>query len=603
MTDIDEEMKNIFCDEALDMITRWESILLELSKAPSADLLQELFRIAHNLKGGSRAIGLNEFGSLVHVIEDAITLLRDGKVPLTVKNISLLFKCQKTLFNWVAAVRMGNSFDEDYSGLVVDVKSISEMDSPNNKSIGETIDPPVVKENNKIDESDKAPLAPVADKIADKITDPGVHTVTKNIDLSEAKNSNSKKNAANNNESIRVQAFKLDELAAMIGELSIHQSILAHLNLDLKIKDKTYVNSLLLGQKLTRQLYDKVLGLRMQPIQSLFQRLERNIYELSQALGKNVVVDLEGSEVELDKMVIEKLVDPLTHIVRNAIDHGIESQEQRDLQGKTGTGKITISAKQETSGIIISVSDDGKGLNTEKIRSKAVEKGLIKENAALVEEQIFQLIFLPGFSTADKVTDVSGRGVGMDVVRKMIEQLKGRVKIESQLGVGSKFHIYLKTSMSLVDGLIVMLAGQLYVIPVDSIEEIIRFGDCDFDSTKSMIYLRNHVIPIEDLSKLLKHHHRHKELSSSEKLNTKILQREESTLLIGKSGDSRLAFLVDKVIGQQQIVVRPLYENISGLNGIMGGSILGNGEPGLIIDLEILISNYVSQYQLKGISA
>ncbi|MDH4468961.1 MAG: chemotaxis protein CheA [Bacteriovoracaceae bacterium] len=597
MGEFEDEMRVIFCDEATDLLLRWESVALELSKKVKIELLQEIFRIAHNLKGGSRAIGLVEFGNFVHKVEDGITLLRDEKVPTSIKCISLLLKAQKILMEWITATKEGTEYTDDTSAFLAEYQSAmktenedkqpelvldSDMSAPPSQDLfSET---PESTESSKVVEIKKISEPPISSDI--------VATSVKTDEPVKLKNTKTA-----NQESIRVPANKLDELAACIGELSIHQSIMWHLNSDLKIKNKIFLNSLQVGQKLTKELYDRALGLRMQPIQSLFQRLERNILDLSQNLNKTVKVILEGSDVELDKTVLDKMVDPLTHIVRNAIDHGIEKNEERLQKGKDANGTIKISAKQDTSGVVITVSDDGKGLNRSKIISKAVEKKLISHANNMSDEQVLKLILLPGFSTADKITDVSGRGVGMDVVSKAIEELRGKIHIESVENSGSNFNISLPTSVSIIDGLIVKLTDQLYVVPVDSIEEVINLADCEFDNNKSMIYLRDQVIPIQKLASILKHSSESNHPKNNEKNN------ESGIFLIAKRQQGKVAFLVDAVLGQQQIVVRPLNQNISGLVGIMGGTILGNGEPGLIIDMHTILKNYVAKFEDKELSA
>lgn len=396
---------------------------------------------------------------------------------------------------------------------------------------------------------------------------------------------------AASNETIRISAHKLDQLIQVIGELSIHQSIIWHARGEQNNNSKMYTNSVQLSQKLTKELYDRALSLRMQPLQSVFQRLERNITDLSRDLLKPVKIDILGSEVELDKTVIEKIIDPLTHIVRNAIDHGIEPAEARLSSGKSETGLIQICARQDTFGVELVVKDDGKGLASEKIRKKAIEKGLISENKSLSEKEIFNLIFLPGFSTAEKVTDVSGRGVGMDVVRRTLEDLRGTIDIDSRVGQGTTFTITLPTSVSIIDAMLVKISGHNYVIPVGVVEEVITFDESDIELKQKMLNYKGKVLPIQNLNQLMNTKNR-----SYDKDQKK---SDLSTVIVCKHGESQIGFLIDKIIEQQQIVIRPLNENISGAFGILGGTILGNGEPGLIVDIPALTQHYVNESRFK----
>ena len=280
----------------------------------------------------------------------------------------------------------------------------------------------------------------------------------------------------------------------------------------------------------------------------------------------------------------------MTHIVRNAIDHGIEKTEDREKSGKAVGGLIQIIARQDTFGVELVVKDDGKGLAAQKIRQKAIEKGLINENKVLSEKEIYNLIFLPGFSTAEKVTDVSGRGVGMDVVRRTLEDLHGSIVIDSVEGKGTTFTITLPTSVSIIDAMLVKISGHNYVIPVGAIEEVLTFDENDINFKKKMINYKDKVLPIQNLNTLLSSKNRYEKPDGHSQLNT---------VIICRHGENYLGFLIDKIIEQQQIVIRPLNENISGAFGILGGTILGNGEPGLIVDIPAVTNFYVNESRFK----
>jgi two-component system chemotaxis sensor kinase CheA len=328
----------------------------------------------------------------------------------------------------------------------------------------------------------------------------------------------------------------------------------------------------------------------MQPISNVFQKLERNILDLSKTLNKEVKVELCGSDVELDKTVIERIADPLMHIVRNAIDHGIEDAVARKSTAKPAIGTIQITATKDTFGVEIHIRDDGRGLAVERILAKAKEKGLVKADATLTKEQIFQLIFLPSFSTAEKVTDVSGRGVGMDVVMQSLRDLQGSIRIDSDVGVGTSFYITLPTSVSIIDGMLIVLDGQKYVVPVTAIEEVIDLKSYLGAGHHGMFNLRDQVIPVESMAKVISQ----RGLSKAHK---------SDALLICKHGDQRLAFTVDAVLDQQQVVIRPLNENIDGVFGLLGGTILGDGEPSLILDVPAMAEKYISSIRPKETAA
>ena len=587
MENIDNELLLAYCDEATDLLINWESVCLELNKNITNELYQELFRIAHNMKGGSRAVGLTEYGNLVHHVEDGITLLRDGKVSATSKIISALLEAQNILLDWTTQLKTNSSYNVDFKEFIARYESLFKEDNtvanePKDELAALDFSAPIDFDN--LELGDKKPELIAAEKAPEnsKVQEEKVVTpaANKKKPAGAARNSNA-------NETIRISAQKLDQLLQAIGELSIHQSIVWHTKGPEISNNKVFLNSIQLSQKLTKELYDKTLSLRMQPLHSVFQRLERNIIDLSVALDKKVDVIIQGSDVELDKMVIEKIIDPLTHIVRNAIDHGIENREKRSETTKPEKGTIQISAHQDTFGVVITVKDDGKGLVAEKILKKAIEKGLINANQNPNPKEIYNFILLPGFSTADKITDVSGRGVGLDVVSKSLEELHGTLSTDSEEGKGTTFTITLPTSMSIIEGMILQISGQNYVVPVGAVEEVISTQETNLNINKNMFNLRNHVIAIYNINEALR---------QAKKTETK---DDKKALMICRSGNERIAFYIDRVIGQQQIVIRTLNENINDSFGLMGGTILGNGEPGLIIDVPELVEYFISKVKPK----
>jgi two-component system chemotaxis sensor kinase CheA len=567
--EIDLEILSCFCDEVEDVLVRWEQLCFAFRKEDDhKEGFQELFRLAHNLKGGSGAVGLMSLADFVHKVEDGITLLRDNKVTLTSQITDLLLESHSLMSTWITGARKDPTFEVEYKTFAS--RYLIAFNSPQ------------TAKTNLVSQTSESVPASVSE------LDTQVVAKTDSVVTNGNKNKIAKPEA-NANETIRISAQRLDHLIQTIGELSIHQSIMSHTKGEDAASGNVFNNSLHLSQKLTKELYDKALSLRMQPLQSVFQRLERNIIDLAKNMNKDVDVVVSGSEVELDKTVIEKIIDPLTHIVRNAIDHGVESKDERLQKNKKACGQINISAYQDAFGVVLTIEDDGKGLSSAKILEKAKDKGLIDANAKPTQEEIFQLIFLPGFSTAEKITDVSGRGVGMDVVRKTLEKLNGTIRIDSTLDKGTEFTITLPTSVSIVDSMIIKVANQSYVVPVSSVEEVIHIS---YDSLeqKNMYKLRNTVIPIYDLSVCLK------TLAIEEKTT-------KSSLMVCKTGKDRIGFFIDKVMGQQQVVIRSLNENIDGAFGILGGTILGNGEPGLIIDIPGLAQHFIQKYKPQEAAA
>ncbi len=581
MENFDMELVLTFCDEAIDSLPRWESICLELNKAPSKELFEELFRHAHNLKGGSRAVGLMPFGEFVHKVEDGITLLRDAKVPWGAKYCDLLLEAHGILSAWITALRANPLAASPARDFVA--------------KYGAAFDPSAVLPSASAPVTEATVAAAIPVSVAFASAEAAAPAPPPVVGTPAAP---AKARTGNANESLRISTLKLDHLLQVIGELSIHQSILWHSKAEIQNGSKLYLNSLQLSQKLTKEIYDSALSLRMQPIQSVFQRLERNVLDLSRSLEKQVQVTLQGGDVELDKTVIEKIVDPLMHIVRNAIDHGIELPAVRELAGKSSSGALLIEARQDAFGIELVIRDDGKGLAAERIRKKAIEKGLLAPDAQLSAKETAQLIFLPGFSTAEKVTDVSGRGVGMDVVKRSLEDLKGSIEIESEEGKGTSFRITLPTSVSIIEGLLVRVAGEKYVVPVDSVMEVIELDSAVTPESRDMLLHNGQVLATYELAPLLTGGRPRTAGVPAAHPGT---QAEGESLLVCRRGTKQLGLRIERVLGQQPVVIRPLNANIAGSFGLLGGTILGNGEPGLIIDVGAIAQRILESAQPSGL--
>lgn len=380
--------------------------------------------------------------------------------------------------------------------------------------------------------------------------------------------------------SIRVGIDKIDSLINMVGELVITQSMLGELGRDFDISrlPKLMEGLEQLSQN-TRELQENVMRIRMLPISFTFSRFPRLVHDLSRVTGKKIELKLLGEQTELDKTVMEKIGDPMVHLVRNSLDHGIEMPQDRIAAGKPETGTITLNAYHQGGSIVIQIIDDGRGLNREKIRAKAVEKGLIKETDLLNDEQIYELIFRPGFSTADTITDISGRGVGMDVVRRNIHELNGTVEVESTPGKGSVFTIRLPLTLAILDGQLIRVGQHTYILPLISIIESIP-GDMTMvhrvAGGADVLKLRSEYVPIIRLEKILH-------------IPCKREDREETLLVVVEGDNMKVALLVDDLLAQQQVVIKSLEENYKRVEGVSGATILGDGTVALILDITGLI--------------
>ena len=392
-----------------------------------------------------------------------------------------------------------------------------------------------------------------------------------------------KKSTARESASIRVDTTKIDAMVNLVGELVITQSMLSMIGQDVEgqvgERLQLAIDEL---QRNTREIQESVMSMRMLPLTATFNRFPRLVRDLAGKLGKQVELVLQGGSTEIDKSLIEKIVDPLTHLVRNSIDHGIETPEKRAAAGKPEKGTVILSAEQKGGSIIISIIDDGGGLHRDKILDKARSNGLAVSDD-MPDSEVWQLIFQPGFSTAEAITDVSGRGVGMDVVRRNIESIGGRIDIESSAGEGSAFFIHLPLTLAIVDGMCVSVGKQIFVIPLLNIIE-------SFQPTKqqlktlgndTVLYIRDQYWPLVPLYDFME-------------VEDAALSPTEGIVVLLESSKKRFGVLVDALVGQQQVVIKSLEEHYRKVAGIAGATIMGDGKVALIIDADSIATTYTS---------
>ena len=382
--------------------------------------------------------------------------------------------------------------------------------------------------------------------------------------------------------SIRVSIDKVDSLINMVGELVITQSMLGQLGQDFDMGRLARLQEGLSQlEQNTRELQESVMKIRMMPISFAFSRFPRLVRDLGSQLGKKVNLVMLGENTELDKTVMEKIGDPLVHLVRNSMDHGLETTDKRLAAGKSEEGTITLNAYHQGGNIVIEVKDDGAGLNEEKILEKARKNKVIADNVELSKEEIHQLIFMPGFSTADVVSDISGRGVGMDVVRRNINELNGTIEVVSNKGKGSTFTIRLPLTLAILDGQLVKVKDETYIFPLVSIVESIQLQKLSLNHITGSQYvmkLRDEYIPIVRLDEMFG-------------LRAKEEEFENPMLVVVEGDTEKIGIVVDDLLGQQQVVIKSLEQNYQRVNGISGATILGDGTVALIIDISNIGKN------------
>ncbi|WEX78005.1 chemotaxis protein CheA [Sinorhizobium numidicum] len=381
---------------------------------------------------------------------------------------------------------------------------------------------------------------------------------------------------------IRVDLDRVDRLINLVGELVINQAMLSQSVIE---NDTNGTSSINMGleelQQLTREIQDSVMAIRAQPVKPVFQRMSRIVREIADMTGKSVRLVTEGENTEVDKTVIDKLAEPLTHMIRNAVDHGLETPEKRLAAGKSAEGTVRLTAKHRSGRIVIELADDGAGINREKVRQKAIDNDLIAADANLSDEEIDNLIFHAGFSTADKISDISGRGVGMDVVKRSIQALGGRINISSKPGHGSIFTMSLPLTLAVLDGMVVTVANQTLVVPLTAIVETLQpeaSAIHSFGASQRLISIRNSFCPLVDVGRIL---------------NFRGIQAnpvDGVALLVESEGGGQRALMVDAIQGQRQVVIKSLEANYTHVPGIAAATILGDGRVALILDVDAIVS-------------
>jgi|GEM_PF-1023607 len=582
------EFLSFFLDEALDALIIWEKACLELERDSNLEAREELYRAAHNLKSGSGAVGLTEFNELVHRVEDLIAKVLNSQMECSSTSIKIFLGTHSLLSIWVEKLKAGQDFhphqevQDIFQALAaIMLDSVRSEDAGTDLATSGEFLSPVELLLKSLDSPPAAEAEPLIlnQREADQTS----------ASLPESRPTST---SAKSQESIRVAAGKLDQLIQLVGELSTQQAIVWHGRQNGSLQSKSCDNAIQLIQKIAKDLQSLALSLRLQPLQNLFQRLERTGRDLARNQQKKIDVVMRGDYVEVDRTIIERIADAMNHVIRNAVDHGIETESDRQQYGKKATATLRIEAVQETSGVMITVADDGRGLNTEKIQKKAIEKGIIRPDAKLSPQEIHRLIFHAGLSTAEKVTDISGRGVGMDVVKNSVETIGGSIHVVSVAQQGTSFAITLPATLSIIDAMIIFVDGSRYAIPVQDVAEIINTSQSRIEAVAGygrLLSLREKLMPVEALRG-----HLPKVLAQQKP--PPVLAREFADsmkpALIVRGGLEVLAFEVDSILGQQPVTVRKLPHLIANVPGYIGGTILGDGDPCVILNLPALVSRH-----------
>ncbi|ARR61201.1 MULTISPECIES: chemotaxis protein CheA [Enterobacteriaceae] len=629
-----------FFDEADELLADMEQHLLVLQpEAPDAEQLNAIFRAAHSIKGGAGTFGFSVLQETTHLMENLLDEARRGEMQLNTDIINLFLETKDIMQEQLDAYKQSQepdaaSFDyicqalrqlaleaKDETPSAVTRLSVVAKSEPQDEQSRSQSPRRIILSRLKAGEVDLLEeelghLTTLTDVVkgtdslsailpgdiaedditavlcfvieADQITFETIEVSPKistppvlKLAAEQAPTGRverEKTTRSSESTSIRVAVEKVDQLINLVGELVITQSMLAQRSSELDpVNHGDLITSMGQLQRNARDLQESVMSIRMMPMEYVFSRYPRLVRDLAGKLGKQVELTLVGSSTELDKSLIERIIDPLTHLVRNSLDHGIELPEKRLAAGKNSVGNLILSAEHQGGNICIEVTDDGAGLNRERILAKAASQGLtVSENMS--DDEVAMLIFAPGFSTAEQVTDVSGRGVGMDVVKRNIQEMGGHVEIQSKQGTGTTIRILLPLTLAILDGMSVRVADEVFILPLNAVMESLQPREADLHPLaggERVLEVRGEYLPIVELWKVFN-------VAGAKTEAT------QGIVVILQSGGRRYALLVDQLIGQHQVVVKNLESNYRKVPGISAATILGDGSVALIVDVSAL---------------
>ena len=597
----DAELLQDFIVEAREHLTAIEGQLLAIENDPTNfEVMHAIFRAFHTIKGMAGFLELERVQIVAHEVETLLDLARNGKLAISSSVVDVVLASADYLRAQVDGV------ETSLSGRFYDPGPVAEelLHSIRKVALGEFASIPATTET--VPTLSGADLATTVEVVPlPELTQPEVlplpapeaRTARIDVDLQlqpdrraeppvvrrseprmEAKSEAPGAEKTGDASSVRVETGKLDHLLNMIGEMVIAQSLVSHHPIMADNKDAQLAGNLLLLARITGEVQHATMALRMIPIGTLFQRSARLVRDLARKAGKDVVLQLSGEDTELDKKIAEELSDPLMHMIRNALDHGIEAPSERVKTGKPSQATLRLAAYHQSGQIVIEITDDGRGLDREKILRKAIQNHLVQEHAAaqMADDDVYLLIFEPGFSTAEKITDISGRGVGMDVVRKQVQKLHGRIEIKSTLGTGTQFLLKLPLTLAIIDALIVVVGAQRYLVPIVSVRQIFR-PKPEMLSTvhgkSEMVLFQEHLLPVVRL-----HERFH--------IVPKSIDPCEGLLIVTEAGGKTFCLMVDDLLGRQEVVIKGLGEMFKEVSGVSSCAILGDGRVGLILDTD-----------------
>ncbi|MBA5873409.1 MAG: chemotaxis protein CheA [Nitrospira sp. CR1.2] len=630
MSDEMQEILNDFLTESNEMLEVLDQRFVTLEADPgNTDLLNEIFRAMHSMKGSAGFLGFNHLVDVAHRGENILNKLRQAEMAVSPSIISVILETVDVIKAIMADIKdSGTDSHVPTSAISAKLDDIlngnhaepapaapvattaaphaqaaastapDDVPAPPPQTIGEILVNDGLASKEQVFDAltaqqhqaePKTPLGEIllqAKAITERALDQALHKQEKQT------------KPAEEDATIRVETKRLDGVMNLVGELVLGRNRLIKIGTQLEQQHESDPQVRVLSETLaqlnlvTTDLQLAVMKTRMLPIKKVFAKLPRMVRDLSQKLNKQVHLAMDGEETELDKSVADEIGDPLVHLVRNAIDHGIETPAERQAKGKPAEGQLTISASQEGNSIVIRINDDGRGIQVEKIKAKALSKGLVSEAelATMEHREMLNLIFLPGFSTAEQVTDVSGRGVGMDVVRTNIRKINGSVELESEPGKGSQIIIKLPLTIAIIQALMVEVEKSIFAIPLSTVIEAVRISRTDIKTIngREVLHLRDRVLPLIRLAQEF-------DIPTD-------AERERFYVVVAALGDRRIGVVVDELRSQEEVVIKSIWDYLETVKGVSGATITGEGKVVLILDTSELVQN-AQAWHNPGIAA
>lgn len=565
-----ESIFDIFKEEAYELLLKWEALLLEDEALNNTASMREILRVAHTLKGSSKTAGFSEFGSFVHEIEDYLNYCQTNQIIGSESMINILLETHSGLLHWL---HEGNA-EQKHLKLIREKIKQETAQTPS-KSVQSSEQP-----------AKRIPLSinkkPLTRRDLSKQAAPAKTT---------KKESTRNSSAATLNQVIRVQKDRIDQLIQLIGELSTQLTIVNSEQRSRNNYSDVERTAMQYAMKYLQNIGELALSMSLQPIVQLFQRLERACKDVANISQKQIKINKIGADTEIDKTVIERITEPMIHLVRNCVDHGIEDSAIRVQNKKDPVGQITLKAEQNSGNVLITISDDGGGIDPKRIRKAAIEKKVISEDQVLTDQEAIRLIFEPQFSTKDAVSEVSGRGVGMDIVSTTLIELGGSIEVFSEIGKGTRFEINLPTNISLIESLIIENNQDYYVIPLRDCAEVIDLNEVTIEHQEdgcATFVWKDEIVSLHKLDDFFVLDHRAKE-------------SDQKIAVINRFEGHPFAFCFDAMVGRESLFIKPLKGEFGDMFGVSGTTILPNGKASVMINVNEVAKNFHSKF--KGSSS